>query len=50
MPCQNRENQEIHGIHCQIHESHLNLIIPHQNNEYHEILEFDTGIMKFMKI
>ena len=25
-------------------------IIPRQKNEIHEILEFDAGIMKFMKI
>ena len=50
MQCQNHENQEIDGIHCQNNENHENLIIPRQNNEIHEILEFDAGIMKFMKI
>ena len=50
MQCQNHENQEIYGIHVQNHENHEKIIIPRQNNEIHEILEFDAGIMKFMKI
>ena len=60
IPNQNYQNHEIHkiprqnhkdnGMKCQNYENHEKLIIPRQKNEIHEILEFDDGIMKFMKI